>query len=85
MVIVSIDRDRCVGSGNCVFWAPATFTLGDDGVSIPVEPYGDDAERIVVAAEGCPTRAILVTGVDATAPADGTTRIEEGTDADRTV
>ena len=84
MVIVSIDRDRCVGSGNCVFWAPATFTLGDDGVSVPVEPYGDDVERIMVAAEGCPTRAISVTGVDAPTPAAGRRRTTGGTDADRT-
>jgi ferredoxin len=83
VVIVSIDRDRCVGSGNCVFWAPATFTLGDDGVSVPVEPYGDDAERIMVAAEGCPTRAISVTGVDAPTPGAGRRRTTGGTDADR--
>ncbi len=57
---VSVDRDRCVGSGNCVFWAPATFVLGDDAVSVVLDPPGDAVDRIVVAAEGCPTRAISV-------------------------
>ncbi len=28
---IEIDRDKCVGSGNCVFWAPGTFDLDDDG------------------------------------------------------
>jgi ferredoxin len=58
---VTIDADRCVGSGNCVFWAPATFELADDGVSVVLDPPGDDLERVTVAAEGCPTRAISVT------------------------
>ena len=57
---IVVDRDRCVGSGNCLYWAPGTFDLDDDGVSTVVDPQGDDEERIRVAAEGCPTRAISV-------------------------
>jgi ferredoxin len=57
---ITIDADRCVGSGNCVFWAPGTFELDDDGVSVVLDPPGDDLERIRVAADGCPTRAIAV-------------------------
>ncbi len=55
---IAIDRERCVGSGNCLYWAPGTFDLDDDGISVVVDPRGDDLERIRVAAEGCPTRAI---------------------------
>jgi len=55
---IVIDRERCVGSGNCLYWAPGTFDLGDDGISMVVDPSGDDEDRIRVAAEGCPTRAI---------------------------
>ena len=55
---IVIDRERCVGSGNCLYWAPGTFDLDDDGVSTVVDPDGDAEERIRVAAEGCPTRAI---------------------------
>ncbi len=57
---IVIDRERCVGSGNCLYWAPGTFDLGDDGVSVVVDAHGDTEERIRVAAEGCPTRAITV-------------------------
>ena len=55
---LAIDRERCVGSGNCLYWAPGTFDLDDDGISVVVDPGGDELDRIRVAAEGCPTRAI---------------------------
>jgi ferredoxin len=59
-VRIVIDRDRCVGSGNCLYWAPATFDLGDDGVALVVDPEGDDEDRIRDAVEGCPTRALSI-------------------------
>ena len=62
---IVIDRDRCVGSGNCLYWAPATFDLGDDGISVVVDPGGDDEDRIRVAADGCPAGAITVESVAA--------------------
>lgn len=61
MIRIEIDRDRCVGSGNCLFWAPGTFDLDDDGKATVVDPTGDQEETVRVAAEGCPTRAISVT------------------------
>lgn len=63
-VRVVVDRFRCIGSGNCVFWAPATFELDDEGLSVPVDPAADPREALRVAAEGCPTRAITLEVVD---------------------
>ncbi len=60
VIRVAVDRERCVGSGNCLFWAPGTFDLDDDGVAVVIDPAGEEEERIAVAAEGCPTRAISV-------------------------
>jgi ferredoxin len=74
VVRVAVDRDRCIGSGNCVYWAPASFELDDDGLSVPVDPATDPLETIRVAADGCPTRAITVEVVDNgpdTAPTPG--------------
>lgn len=68
MIRIEIDRDRCVGSGNCVFWAPATFDLDDDGQSVVVDPTGDPDDRIWVAVEGCPSKAISVVSVDVPSP-----------------
>jgi ferredoxin len=55
---IRIDRDRCMGSGNCVFWAPATFDLDEDGHSVVLDATATDEERLRVAAEGCPVGAI---------------------------
>jgi len=59
---ISINAETCIGSGNCGFWAPATFDIGDDNVAIVVDPTGDDLERIRKAAQGCPTRSIRLSG-----------------------
>jgi ferredoxin len=89
-VRIVIDRERCVGSGNCLYWAPGTFDLGDDGISVVVDRLGDDEDRIRVAAEGCPTRAISLEHPDAPdaaprAPADRDGTEDEGEPhADRT-
>ena len=68
MLRIVIDQDKCEGTGNCVYWAPATFDLDDDGHSVVLDPPGDDEQRIRVADEGCPMRAITVEVVDE--PAD---------------
>ncbi len=59
-VEIKIDREKCMGSGNCSFWAPSTFDLDDEGVAIVVDPEGDGDEKVVLAAQGCPTQAIEV-------------------------
>ena len=55
---IRIDRDRCMGSGNCVFWAPATFDLAEDGHSVVLDAAATDEDRLRVAAQGCPVGAI---------------------------
>ena len=55
---VRVDWDRCMGSGNCVFWAPDTFDLGEDGHAVVVDAAATDEERLRVAAQGCPVGAI---------------------------
>jgi ferredoxin len=55
---VHIDWDRCMGSGNCVFWAPATFDLGDDGHAVVIDAAASPEDRLRIAAEGCPVGAI---------------------------
>ncbi|HEY1827806.1 MAG TPA: ferredoxin [Acidimicrobiales bacterium] len=55
---VRIDWDRCMGSGNCVFWAPETFDLSEDGHAVVIDATATDEERLRIAAEGCPVGAI---------------------------
>ena len=55
---ITIDRERCMGSGNCAFHAPHTFDLGDDMIVVMLDPDGDPPDSVRSAVEGCPTRAL---------------------------
>ena len=57
---IRIDVERCMGSGNCLFWAPDTFDLSDDGHSVVTDPLATDEEKLRVAAQGCPVGAITL-------------------------
>lgn len=57
---IEINRELCMGSGNCSFWAPGVFDLDDDGVAIVFDPTGEPEEKVILAAQGCPTQAIAV-------------------------
>ena len=57
---IEIDREACMGSGNCIFWAPGVFDLDDDGVAVVVDPEAAPEDRVVLAADGCPTKAISI-------------------------
>jgi ferredoxin len=55
---IKIDWDLCMGSGNCMFWAPDTFDLSEDGHAVVIDAAATDEERLRVAAQGCPVGAI---------------------------
>ena len=57
---IRIDRDACMGSGNCQFWAPGVFDLDEDGVAIVLDPTAQPEDKVILAAQGCPTQAIRV-------------------------
>jgi ferredoxin len=57
---VSIDRDLCMGSGNCVYEAPGAFDLDADQISFVTDVSAAPEEQILDAARKCPTRAISV-------------------------
>jgi ferredoxin len=60
LVRIAIDRERCMGSGNCAFWAPRTFDLDDDMKAIVLDADGDDVEQLRNAVEACPTHALAL-------------------------
>ena len=57
---IEINREVCMGSGNCSFWAPGVFDLDDDGIAYVVDVDGAPEDKIVLAAQGCPTQAIAI-------------------------
>jgi len=58
-----IDRDACMGSGNCLFWAPGVFDLDDDGVAVVCGDMAGREEEVRKAAANCPTAAIHLAGI----------------------
>jgi ferredoxin len=59
---VEVDRDLCIGSGDCVDTAPAVFELDDEGKAVVIDPDGAPTDEVLEAAMNCPVTAILVVG-----------------------
>lgn len=57
---LAVDRDLCMGSGQCLYYAPLTFDLDDTTIAIVADPDGDSAADIRAAVDSCPTRALSV-------------------------
>jgi ferredoxin len=57
---VSVNKTRCISSGDCVETAPAVFQLDADEKSDVVNPSGAPEATIVAAARSCPVKAITV-------------------------
>ena len=59
---VEVDRDLCIGSGDCVSSQPDVFQLDDEGKSVVIDPDAAGTDEIVEAAQNCPVTAIFVIG-----------------------
>jgi ferredoxin len=57
-VRVVVDREACMGSGNCMYWSPGVFELDDDGIAVVIGSLAGNEESVRIALENCPTSAI---------------------------
>ena len=57
---IRIDRELCVGFGDCVTAAPEAFVLDDEGLAVFKQPESVERERLVAACDACPVDAITV-------------------------
>ena len=57
---IKVDRDLCIGTGNCIDAASKTFELDDQNICVLKDPAGDPDEDILEAAKVCPVTAILL-------------------------
>jgi ferredoxin len=55
---VEVDRLVCIGSGDCVRVAPATFALDDEDVAVVLDPSASTLETLQTAERSCPSGAI---------------------------
>jgi len=61
---VEVDRNVCIGSGDCVRLAPTAFALDDEDRARVLDPESVDAETLLQAERSCPSGAITVTAPD---------------------
>lgn len=59
-----VDPDVCIGSGNCVNFAPEDFQLGPDGTARVKPGRGELSPDVESAAEQCPIGAIALEETD---------------------
>jgi len=57
---IVIDRDQCVGFGDCAQEAPDGFRLDADTIATFLEPERVERERLLRACDACPVDAITV-------------------------
>jgi ferredoxin len=61
---ITVDKHKCIASGDCVETAPAVFQFDSDGKSEVVNQTGAPDAVIVSAARGCPVKAITVVDLE---------------------
>ena len=57
---VRVDRNLCVGVGNCVAYAPTVFTLDEENKAVVLDPSSVDDDTLLETAESCPENVIIV-------------------------
>ena len=55
---ITIDREKCIGSGNCVFNAEGVFEQDEDGIAEVADPSAQTLETVEFAVSSCPVNAI---------------------------
>ncbi|MBI2853790.1 MAG: ferredoxin [Chloroflexi bacterium] len=57
---VRIDREKCIGIGNCVAVAATVFQLDEENKAIVLDPASVSEEVLFEAAESCPQDAVVL-------------------------
>jgi ferredoxin len=58
---VEVIREKCIGAASCVAIAPKVFDLDEEQIAIILDQNGNDDQTKLLAAQSCPTAAIIVT------------------------
>lgn len=57
---VRVDKELCIGIGNCVAVAPTVFELNEENKANVLNSNSVDDNALLEAAESCPQNAIIV-------------------------
>ncbi len=58
---VEVIRDKCIGAASCAAIASNVFELDEQNIAVVISQDGDDDDTKLLAAQSCPTAAIIVT------------------------
>jgi ferredoxin len=61
---VEVIREKCISAGSCVAIAPGVFDLDEEGIAVILSQDGNDDDTKLLAAQSCPTAAIIVTDTE---------------------
>ncbi len=61
---VKVVRDLCIGAASCIAVSPDTFVLDDQNKAVIKEGSQDVPENILLAAQACPTAAVIITDTE---------------------
>lgn len=57
---VKVDREACIGVGNCVAFAPTVFQLDKENKAVVLDASSVDLDTLIEAAKSCPENAITI-------------------------
>lgn len=57
---VRVDRELCIGVGNCVAVAPSVFKLDEKNKAVAAEAPSVEEQTLWDAAQSCPENAIVL-------------------------
>ena len=57
---IIVDRSLCIGAASCIAVAPGVFELDGENKAVVYNDKGADDQTILLAAQSCPTQAILL-------------------------
>ena len=58
---VKVIREKCISAATCVAIAPGVFKLDEQQIATVISQDGNDDETKLLAAQSCPTAAVIVT------------------------
>jgi ferredoxin len=58
---VEVIREKCIAAASCVAIAPQVFELDEENIAKIISQDGNDDDTKLLAAQSCPTAAIIVT------------------------
>jgi ferredoxin len=61
---VEVIREKCIGAGSCVAIAPAVFAFDEKNIAKVISQDGEDDDTKLLAAQSCPTMAIVITDTE---------------------